>query len=67
MAKNTSYEGFTEDERAAMKARAAELKSSSSRTGSAEKKAAAEAQDCLEKIAAMPKAERSEEHTSERV
>ena len=58
MAKNTSYEGFTEDERAAMKARAAELKSSSSRTGSAEKKAAAEAQDCLEKIAAMPKAER---------
>jgi uncharacterized protein YdhG (YjbR/CyaY superfamily) len=57
MAKSKSYEGFSEDERAAMKERAAELKSSS-RGGSAAKKAAAEAQDCLDKIAAMPDAER---------
>jgi uncharacterized protein YdhG (YjbR/CyaY superfamily) len=57
MAKSKSYEGFSEEERAAMKARAAELKSSS-RGGSAAKKAEAEAQDCLDKIASMPDAER---------
>ena len=57
MANNKSYEGFSEDERAAMKERAAELKASS-RGGSAAKKAAADAQDCLDKIAAMPDAER---------
>jgi uncharacterized protein YdhG (YjbR/CyaY superfamily) len=57
MARSKSYEGFSEDERAAMKERAAELKASS-RGGSAAKKAAADAQDCLDKIAAMPDAER---------
>jgi len=58
MAKNTSYDGFTEDERAAMKERAAELKSSAKR-GAGAKKAEADAQDCLDKIAAMPEDERA--------
>lgn len=57
MAKNTTYDGFTDEERAAMKARAAELKSSKSR-GAGAKKAEADARDCLDKIAAMPEAER---------
>jgi uncharacterized protein YdhG (YjbR/CyaY superfamily) len=57
MARSKSYEGFSEDERAAMKERAAELKASS-RGGSAAKKTAADEQDCLDKIAAMPDAER---------
>jgi uncharacterized protein YdhG (YjbR/CyaY superfamily) len=66
MAKTKSYEGFTEDERAAMKERAAELKSSA-RGGSAAKKAAADAQDCLDKIAAMPDAERVVAETLHRI
>jgi uncharacterized protein YdhG (YjbR/CyaY superfamily) len=66
MAKTKSYEGFTEDERAARKERAAELKSSA-RGGSAAKKAAADAQDCLDKIAAMPDAERVVAETLHRI
>jgi uncharacterized protein YdhG (YjbR/CyaY superfamily) len=58
MAKDTSYDGFTEDERAAMKERAAELKASG-RRGAGAKKAEADAQDCLDKIAAMPEGERA--------
>ncbi|HWL49304.1 MAG TPA: hypothetical protein VNT92_05460 [Acidimicrobiia bacterium] len=57
MAKNTKHEGFTEEERAAMKARAAELKSSASR-GSGAKKAEADEKDALDKIAEMPDADR---------
>jgi uncharacterized protein YdhG (YjbR/CyaY superfamily) len=57
MAKDTSYEGFSEDERAAMKERAAELKASA-RRGAGAKKAEADAQDCLQKIAAMADDER---------
>ncbi|MER5885277.1 DUF1801 domain-containing protein [Streptomyces sp. NPDC001941] len=48
----TSYEGFTEEERDAMKQRARELKASSRRTSRAEKAAAEEA-DVLAKIAEM--------------
>jgi uncharacterized protein YdhG (YjbR/CyaY superfamily) len=57
MAKTASYDGFTEEERAAMKERASELKSSAKR-GSGAKKAEADAQDCLDKIAEMPDADR---------
>ena len=57
MAKNATYEGFTEEERAAMKDRAAELKKSS-RGGAGAKKAAADDQDVLDKIAEMPEADR---------
>ena len=45
-------DGFTEEERAAMKERAAELKSSATR-GTGARKAQADAQDCLDKIAEM--------------
>jgi uncharacterized protein YdhG (YjbR/CyaY superfamily) len=58
MATEKSYEGFSADEIAAMKERAAELKASS-RGGSAAKKAAAAEQDCLDKIAAMPDSEQA--------
>lgn len=57
MAKD-KYDGFSEDERAAMKERAAELKSGA-RRGTGAKKAEADAQDCLDKIAAMPDGERT--------
>jgi len=57
MTKTPSYEGFTEDERDAMKERAAELKKSS-RGGAGAKKAAADDQDVLDKIAEMPEADR---------
>ena len=50
-------DGFSEDERAAMKARAAELKASA-RRGAGAKKAEADAQDVLDAIAAMPEADR---------
>ncbi len=50
-------DGFSDDERAAMKERAAELKASK-RAGSAAKKAAADEQDALAKIAEMPDADR---------
>src|SRR5215217_3949166 len=53
MAAKQSYEGFTEDERAAMKQRAAELKSAA-RGGSAAKKAAADDKAVLDAIAEMP-------------
>ncbi len=48
---------FTADERAAMKERAAELKSAG-RRGSGSKKAAADEADALAKIAEMPEADR---------
>ncbi|MFR9799384.1 iron chaperone [Streptomyces sp. MS06] len=52
------YDGFTAEERAAMKEHAREQKKSASRRGSrAEKEAAAE-QDVLAKIAEMPEADR---------
>ncbi len=56
MAKTTT-EGFSAEERAAMKARAAELRTAGKRTGS--KKAEAEAKACSDTIAAMPDEERS--------
>ena len=46
-------DGFSEDERAAMKERAAELKKAS-RRGAGAKKAEADLQDVLDKIAEMP-------------
>ena len=52
------FEGFTADERAAMKDRAAELKAEAKR-GSAAAKAEADLQDLLEKIAEMPPADRA--------
>ncbi|GAA3907141.1 hypothetical protein GCM10022244_16510 [Streptomyces gulbargensis] len=58
--KPASYDGFTEEEREAMKERAKELKASSrrtSRTSRADKAAEAEA-DVLAKIAEMPDADR---------
>ncbi len=45
-------DGFTEEERAAMKARAAELLKASARRGSGAKKAQADERDCLDRIAA---------------
>jgi uncharacterized protein YdhG (YjbR/CyaY superfamily) len=51
-------EGFTEEERAAMKQRAAELKASA-RRGSGAKRAAADEKDCVDAIAEMPDADRS--------
>ena len=50
-------DGFSAEERAAMKARAAEL-TASTRRGSGAKKAAADAQDCVDRIAEMPEADR---------
>lgn len=52
-----SHEGFTEEERAAMKSRAAELKASA-RRGSGAKRAQADEQDVLDRIAEMPHADR---------
>jgi uncharacterized protein YdhG (YjbR/CyaY superfamily) len=57
MTKTQSYEGFTAEERDAMKERAAELKKAS-RGGASAKKAAADDQDVLDKIAEMPEADR---------
>ncbi|MFF4344644.1 iron chaperone [Kitasatospora sp. NPDC001540] len=51
------HEGFTADERAAMKERAKELKAESKRASAAAKAAEAE-RDLLEKIAEMPEADR---------
>lgn len=51
-------DGFTEEERAAMKARGAELKASA-RRGSGAARAAADAKDCLDRIAEMPEADRA--------
>ncbi len=50
-------DGFTSEERAAMRERAAELKSAA-RRGSGSKKAQDDEQDCLAKIAEMPEADR---------
>jgi uncharacterized protein YdhG (YjbR/CyaY superfamily) len=55
--KKTSSVQFTEEERAAMKDRAAEVKAAK-RRGSAADKAAADAADVLAKIAEMPEASR---------
>ena len=52
------HEGFTADERAAMKERAKELKAESKRASAAAKAAEAE-KDLLEKIAEMPEADRA--------
>jgi uncharacterized protein YdhG (YjbR/CyaY superfamily) len=57
MTDDTSQDGFTAEERAAMKERAAELKGAA-RRGSGAKKAEADAKDCLAKIAEMPDADR---------
>ncbi|MFC7624378.1 iron chaperone [Microlunatus sp. GCM10028923] len=53
----SSYDGFTEDERAAMKQRAAELKAAKKAGTAAEKAAAAEAA-VVEKIAELPDGDR---------
>jgi uncharacterized protein YdhG (YjbR/CyaY superfamily) len=58
MAKDESQGGFTAEERAAMKERAAEIKASSARGSSAAKKAEADEKDCLAKIAEMPVGDR---------
>lgn len=56
MTRNTATdEGFTADERAAMKERAAELRAAKRREGKKE----AEAQACLDKIAELPDADRA--------
>ena len=57
MTTDDANDGFSAEERAAMKDRAAELKSST-RRGTGAKKAAADAQDCLDRIAEMPEADR---------
>lgn len=49
--------GWSDDERAAMKERAAEMRAASTRKSAADK-AAAEEQDCLAKIAELPDGER---------
>ena len=54
-ARTEKYEGFTDEERAAMKERASELKSAARRG----KKAADEESALLEKIAEMPEPERA--------
>ena len=60
MADKKSYEGFSADERAAMKEYAAELKTSARRaSSSATKKAAADEKDCEEKIAALSGTDRA--------
>ena len=58
MTDDTSQDGFTAEERAAMKERAAELKGAA-RRGSGAKKAEADEKDCLAKIAEMPDADRT--------
>jgi uncharacterized protein YdhG (YjbR/CyaY superfamily) len=58
MAKAGADDGFTAEERAAMKERAAEQKAAA-RRGSGAKKAAADAEDCLAKIAEMPDEDRA--------
>ena len=56
---STSTEGaFTEEERAAMKEHAAEVKASRKRGGTKAEKAAADAQATVEKIAQMPEPDR---------
>jgi uncharacterized protein YdhG (YjbR/CyaY superfamily) len=57
MANDKSQDGFTDEERAAMKERAAEIKGSA-RRGSGAKKAEADEKDCLDKIAEMVDADR---------
>jgi uncharacterized protein YdhG (YjbR/CyaY superfamily) len=57
MTDDASQDGFTAEERAAMKERAAELKGAA-RRGSGAKKAEADEKDCLAKIAEMPDADR---------
>ncbi|MEU9476319.1 DUF1801 domain-containing protein [Streptomyces sp. NPDC048191] len=54
---NSAYEGFTAEERAAMKEHARELKTAARRTSAAEKAAQAEA-DVLAKIAEMQDSDR---------
>ncbi len=58
MANAPSHDGFSEEERAAMKERAAELKASA-RRGSGAKKAREDEQDALDKIAEMPESDRA--------
>jgi uncharacterized protein YdhG (YjbR/CyaY superfamily) len=57
MAPTDATDGFSAEERAAMKQRAAELKAAKGR-GSGAKRAAADAQDCIDQIAGMPDADR---------
>ncbi|MEV4558334.1 hypothetical protein AB0K51_15270 [Kitasatospora sp. NPDC049285] len=57
MTESQKHEGFTADERAAMKERARELKAESKRVSAAAKAAEAE-KDLLEKIAEMPHEDR---------
>ena len=57
--KTTSADVFSDDEKAAMKASADERKRERSRTGTAAEKAAAAAQDLLDKIAELDDADRA--------
>ena len=57
MAPTDATDRFSAEERAAMKQRAAELKAAKGR-GSGAKRAAADAQDCIDQIAGMPDADR---------
>ncbi len=55
---DTPSEGFTEDERAAMKERARELKAAKRRSGAADK-AAEDEKDVLAKVAELPEGDRA--------
>jgi uncharacterized protein YdhG (YjbR/CyaY superfamily) len=57
MTTDDTQDGFTAEERAAMKQRAAELKASA-RRGTGATKAEADARDCVEAIASMPDSDR---------
>lgn len=58
MAKNSGYEGFTAEERAAMKEHAEEQKRAARRTGSRAEKAAQAEREVVEKIATFEDADR---------
>jgi uncharacterized protein YdhG (YjbR/CyaY superfamily) len=58
MPQESTYDGFTDEERSAMKERAKELKASNGRVGRKADKEAAEAAAVVEKIAEMPDADR---------
>ncbi|WP_433050433.1 iron chaperone [Dactylosporangium sp. CS-033363] len=59
MARKATTQTFTDDERAAMKEHAAEVRASSSRRGSKADKAAEDAKALLEKIAEMSEGDRT--------
>jgi uncharacterized protein YdhG (YjbR/CyaY superfamily) len=66
MTDQATRESFTEDERAAMKERAAELRASSKR-GAGAKKAEADRADCIAKIAEMEGTDKAVGETLHRI